>query len=162
MILLHRLSPWLTVLCLGLVCLSGCAAQEPYTLAIIGYDYTDRAIPEFSVNGAGGGNINLSTPTSGGGGIVCCVVLSRATKTPFWVDVEYQLDELVSYETRKTIEPASPYLTRKVEVTGPIPPDPKYLTVHFYPDGHIEAAIVGRFDSLDPRLKLERRLPFIR
>ena len=130
-------------------------------LEIVGYNYTDRVVAEFSVNGQWGANVELSTPTSGGGSPMCCVVMKTRTKTPFWVDVEYQMDALGSYLTRKEIEPAGPYLKARVEVDGPIPPDPEYLEIHFYPD-HIEAVISGQHGPSPPRLILNRRLPFIR
>ena len=160
MMLNKRLSAILLCLLLGAV-LSGCK-REPYMLGIEGYNYTDRAIADFSVNGAWGANVVLSTPTTGGGGTMCCVVLGRDTKTPFWVTVEYRMDALETYPPRRMIEPAGAYKTAKVEVTGPIPPDPSYLEIHFYPDGHIEAAISGRDGPSPPRLKLERRLPYVR
>jgi hypothetical protein len=146
---------------LTIVSLWGCE-KEPYALAVVGYNYTDRAIADFSVNRQWGGNVVLSTPTSGGGGTMCCVVMSRRTETPFWVDVEYQMDALESYPPRKMIEPAGKYVKERVEVKGPIPPDPGYLEIHFYPDHHIEAAISGQDGPSAPRLKLDRRLPFVR
>jgi len=141
--------------------LSGCA-KDPYMLGITGYNYTDRAVADFSVNGAGGSNVEVSSPTSGGGGLSCCVVLARNSKTPFWIDVEYEMDALESYPPRKMVEPAGPYVKTRVEVTGPIPPNPSYLEIHFYPDHHIEAAISGADGPSPPRLKLERRLPYVR
>jgi hypothetical protein len=153
----------LAVLFCVLTCgsLLGCK-KEPYMLGIMGYNYTDRAIADFSVNGAWGANVYVSTPTAGGGGTMCCVVMDRETKTPFWVTVRYQMDALEAYPPRRVIEPAGPYKTAKVEVTGPIPPDPSYLEIHFYPDGHIEAAISGSDGPSPPRLKLESRLPYVR
>jgi hypothetical protein len=143
------------------VALLGCK-KEPYMLGIMGYNYTDRAIADFSVNDAWGGNVFLSIPTAGGGKTVCCVVMDRDTKTPFWVNVKYQMDALEAYPPRRVIEPEGPYKTVKVEVTGPIPPDPSYLEIHFYPDGHIEAAISGSDGPSPPRLKLESRFPYVR
>ncbi len=93
---------------------------------------------------------------------MCCVVMSRDTKTPFWVDVDYKMSALESYPPRKIIEPSSPYRKARVEVTGPVPQDPSYIEIHFYPDGHIKAALSGRDGPSPPRLKLERRLPFVR
>jgi hypothetical protein len=93
---------------------------------------------------------------------MCCVTMSRDTKTPFWVDVEYKMSALESYPPRKIIEPSAPYRKARVEVTGPVPPEPRYLEIHFYPDGHIEAALSGLDGPSPPRLKLERRLPFVR
>ncbi|MBR8058042.1 DUF3304 domain-containing protein [Burkholderia dolosa] len=161
---LKKMIRWTPIAVIGLLAimgLSGCK-QEPYMLGIVGYNYTDRAVANFGVNGQGGGNIELSTPTAGGGGTSCCVVMSRSTKTPFWVDVKYKMSALESYPPRKVIEPSGPYKEARVEVKGPIPPDPSYLEVHFYPDGHIEAAISGSDGPSPPRLKLERRLPFVR
>ncbi|NLP62561.1 DUF3304 domain-containing protein [Paraburkholderia sacchari] len=153
--------PAFSLFLLALLLLQGCK-KEPYMLGLVGYNYTDRAISDFSVNGQWGANLVLSTPTSGGGSTMCCVVMSRDTKTPFWVDVEYKMSALESYPPRKIIEPSAPYRKAKVQVTGPVPADPSYLEIHFYPDGHIEAALSGRDGPSPPRLKLERRLPFVR
>jgi hypothetical protein len=161
---LKKMIRWTPIAVIGLLAimgLSGCK-QEPYMLGIVGYNYTDRAVADFAVNGQGGSNLELSTPTAGGGKMSCCVVMSRSTKTPFWVDVKYKMSALESYPPRKVIEPSGPYKEARVEVKGPIPPDPSYLEVHFYPDGHIEAAISGSDGPSPPRLKLERRLPFVR
>ncbi|WP_158939150.1 DUF3304 domain-containing protein [Burkholderia sp. S171] len=146
---------------LTLVSLSGCA-KDPYMLGIMGYNYTDRAIADFAVNGAAGSNVELSTPTAGGGKTSCCVVLGGDIKTPLWIDIEYKMSALESFPPRKIIEPSGKYMKARVEVKGPIPPDPSYLGIHFYPDHHIEATISGANGPLPPRLKLERRLPFVR
>ena len=42
---------------------------------------------------------------------------------------------------------------KDVIFNGPVPGDPGYLEVHFYPDEHIEIAITAV--SSDPRLKLD-------
>jgi hypothetical protein len=144
-----------------LVSLSGCA-KDPYMLGIMGYNYTDRAIADFSANEQSGGNLFLSSETSGGGGMSCCVVMTRRTKTPFWIDVRYRRDALETYRPRKEIEPAGNYITTRIQVTGPIPPDPSYLEIHFYPDQHIEAAISGADGPSPPRLKLQTRSTFAR
>ena len=139
----------------------GCT-KEPYMLGVMGYNYTDRAIADFSVNNQAGGNVFISSETSGGGGLSCCVVMDRRTTTPFSVEVRYRMDALETYNPRKEIEPAGGYKTTKVEVTGPIPPDPSYLEIHFYPDGHIEASISGAGRPSPPRLKLKSRSDFAR
>ncbi|QIE24156.1 hypothetical protein SBC1_20490 [Caballeronia sp. SBC1] len=146
---------------LTLVILSSCA-KDPYMLGIMGYNYTDRAVADFAVNGAAGSNVELSTPTAGGGKLSCCVVLGRNIKAPFWIDIEYKMSALESYPPRRMIESSGKYVKARVEVKGPIPPDPSYLEIHFYPDHHIEAAISGADGPLPPRLKLARRLPFVR
>jgi hypothetical protein len=131
-------------------------------LAIVGYNYTDRAIADFSVNGQGGSNVELSTLGAGGGKESCCVVMSRDVKVPFWIEIKYQMDALEAYPPRRTIEPSDPYKTEKIEVEGPVPSDPWYLEIHFYPNGHIEAAVSGRDGPSPPRLNLKRRLPYVR
>ena len=61
------------------------------TLALVGYNYTDRYIDSFSVDGKGGGNINVSSENGGGGGIVCCV-LYQPSSEPKTVTVRWQFD----------------------------------------------------------------------
>jgi len=154
---------WIFVPVLGLLILasvSGCT-EDPYMLGVMGYNYSDRAIALFMVNGGGGSNVVLSTPTSGGGKLSCCVVMRKNTKTPFWINVEYQMDALETYSPRKEIEPAGPYIKTRVKVEGPIPSDPEYLEIHFYQD-HIEAAISGQDGPSPPRLKLQSRSDFAR
>ena len=46
-----------------------------YSVVPYGYNYTDTYIDSFSVNGAGGGNLAVSTPTAPGGGHTCCMTL---------------------------------------------------------------------------------------
>jgi hypothetical protein len=138
-------------------------AKEPYELELVGYDYTDRALLDFAVNGISGGNVFLSTKTSGGGKYACCVQLDRSTKTPFAIDVDYMREALVAYPSDKIVEPADKdHLKAHVEVKGPIPDKPAYLEVHFYPDGHIEGTISGDTGPSPPHLKLDRRLPYVR
>ena len=86
--------------------LAGCR-QEPYSLAIVGYDYTDRAVADFSVNGQWGANVEREYPGLVAGKVICCVAMSRSTKTPFWVidAAKYQMDALETYSPRKVIEP---------------------------------------------------------
>jgi hypothetical protein len=146
---------------LTLLGLSGCR-KDSYMLGIKGYNYTDRAIADFSANEQSGGNLFLSSETSGGGGVSCCVTMTRRTETPLWIDVRYRRDALESYRPRKEIEPAGNYITTRIQVTGPIPPDPSYLEIHFYPDQHIEAAISGAGGPSPPRLKLQTRSTFAR
>ncbi len=135
--------------------------SKPYVLKIVGYNYTDRPIAYLSVNGRGGAGVSLSISSSRAGS-VGNMLLPHSTKTPFWLDIKYQKDALDSYPPRKIIEPASDYINTKVEVTGPVPANPGYVEIHFYPDGHIEAALSGADGPSPPRLKLERRFPYAR
>lgn len=49
------------------------AEGEDVSLAILGYNYTDHRIGQFTVNDNGGDRVELSTPNSGGTGTTCCV-----------------------------------------------------------------------------------------
>lgn len=66
--------------------------NEYVTLDLIGYNYTDRHISDYDVDGQGGGDVRLSSPTSGGGGIVCCVRLATGEEDPIIVRVRWQVD----------------------------------------------------------------------
>ena len=46
-----------------------------YSVVPYGYNYTDTYIDSFEVNGAGGGNLEVSTPTAPGGGHTCCLTV---------------------------------------------------------------------------------------
>jgi Protein of unknown function (DUF3304) len=111
------------------------------SLTIYGYNYTDLYIDSFSVNGNGGGNLEVSIPTGGGGGHACCIGVIRDMQYPYKVQVKWTRD-------------AKRWCEQEVTVTPPFPPDPKYFEVHFYPDGKIETAVTEQASS--PRLKLER------
>jgi len=46
--------------------LTGCQAEQKKMLGITGYNYTNRYIDGFSVNGQGGGNVLISEDHAGG------------------------------------------------------------------------------------------------
>jgi len=131
---------------------------EAINLAITGYNYTDRYINDFSVNGNGGGNIYVSTPSSGGGGSTCCATYVSGDKA--WkVRVEWQIggctyDNSVNDDGSPVYSIHPYYKEVEVQIDPRIPEDPKYLEVHFYPDGHIEAAVTENRSA--PRLALEK------
>lgn len=133
-------------------------AGEPVMLAITGYNYTNRSIGSFSVNGQGGGNIFVSTPTSGGGGRACCVLYEPGSPVPK-VTVRWQTGGC--YYHKKKVEYSGqvydalyPFFEeREVAVAGPIPSHPEVLEVHFYPGGEVQAAITA--EASDPRLHLD-------
>ncbi|MBN8471406.1 DUF3304 domain-containing protein [Corallococcus exiguus] len=56
---------------------------KPISMEINGYNYTDLAIDSFEVNGQGGGDLSVSSTTSGGGKGTCCLGLSPGTKFPW-------------------------------------------------------------------------------
>lgn len=132
-------------------------SSEPKMLAITGYNYTNRHIGSFSVNGAGGGNIFVSTPTSGGGGSTCCVLYRPGTRVRK-VMVEWQTGGCYFHEKSEVSGDVFDTLhsfsfRREVEVEPVVTTDPKVMEIHFYPDGSIKAAVTG--GSQLPRLRLD-------
>jgi hypothetical protein len=114
------------------------------SLEINGFNYTDLYIDSFEVNGQGGGNLFVSSPTSGGGGSVCCVSFSPGTTLPVRLTIKWSRD-------RKR------WCEKEVLLTGPVPANPRHLGVHFFPDGHLEAEITE--DYPEPKLRLARAYP---
>jgi hypothetical protein len=115
------------------------------TLTIYGYNYTDRYIDSFRVNGQGGGNLFLSAPNGGGGKGVCCVSWWPGTKLPKMVRIDwvgsYCKQRLTnsSGESRDWTQPI--WKTAWVEITGPVPAEPNYFEVHIYNGDRVEVAL---------------------
>lgn len=127
------------------------------SLTLTGYNYTNRYINQFSVNGSGGGNLFVSSPRGGGGGSVCCV--DYITGIDDWkVIVRWQSDACTFNNSKdedgqRSYQIHSIFKEVEVQVSPKIPSNPRYLEVHFYPDGHVEAALTE--NSSSPRLRLE-------
>lgn len=115
--------------------------SKPVALEINGYNYTDLAIDTFEVNGQGGGDLVVSSATSGGGKGVCCMGLSPGTKFPVELTIQWTRD-------RKR------WCEKTVQLAGPVTANPRHLGVHFFPDGRIEAEITEGYPDL--KLKLDR------
>ena len=129
-----------------------------HTLTIYGYNYTNRYIDQFDVNGQGGGNMDVSSATSSGGGGVCCMGWRDGTKLPLTFNVRWvaggctflsppnQFGE--RYRATKHF-----FKEQAVVFSGPVPTEPGYLEVHIYPDARVEIAITAT--RSEPRLKLD-------
>ena len=129
---------------------------KTYNLGIIGYNYTDRYIDSFEVEGAWGGNLDVSSEDAGGSKRTCCVAWSDATRLPTTVKVRWVSGGCMrrvtnSYGESRSV-PQHYFTEREVPLKGPLPPEPNYIEVHFYPDGHVEAAITA--SPSEARLKL--------
>lgn len=153
-------------MCLGAgwvvsACAASSAEPEPATpqsLLIQGYNYTDHYIDSFTVNGVGGGNVFVSDHGSGGGGSACCYVLDPQRTRPISIKVKwaasYCLVRKVNpypfgerfFDERKTL-----WKEMQIEVVE-VSLSAKALEVHFYPEGHVEAAVTTGYSP--PRLKL--------
>jgi hypothetical protein len=117
-------------------------------LGITGYNYTDSYIDTFAVNGAGGGNIEVSDLTSSGNGVACCASIPGDTALPMKVEISWRRDG------------DAPYCKQTVLLDGPVAQQPNYLEVHFYQDGTIQLAITEIPSSA--RVKLTRFNPAFR
>lgn len=136
------------------------------SLTLTGYNYTNRYIDQFSADGQGGGNLHVSGPAGGGGGSACCVGYVIGAR-PWKLAVRWQADactfnEGVFSNGEKHHEIYSFFKEAEVQMDPHIPAHPRYLEVHFYPDGHVEAAITEH--SSPPRMELdqsrENKTPF--
>lgn len=112
-----------------------------YSVAAYGYNYTDLYIDSFEVDGAGGGNLAVSTPSSPGGGSTCCAVVTSGLPLGTTFNIKWTRDR-------------ERWCQQDVPLTKPVPKDAKYLEVHFYPDGKIEIEATQKASA--PRLVLER------
>ena len=141
---------------------SGKRASKKSLIDIVVFNYTDRAIDSFSVNGQGGGNVFLSSRTGGGGGSVCCARL-HSTHSGFpRIRVKWQVDGC-TYLTKSRIsgevfENIYPYYKQAdVDVTYRDKSEPHHLEIHFYPDGSVLAELTATLSS--PRVLLDGDRP---
>jgi Protein of unknown function (DUF3304) len=116
-------------------------APISYSVVAYGYNYTDLYIDSFEVDGAGGGNLAVSTPSSPGGGSTCCALVTSGLPLGTTFNIKWTRDR-------------ERWCQQDVPLTKPVPWDAKYLEVHFYPDGKIE--IEATQQASPPRLALER------
>jgi hypothetical protein len=134
------------------------AYAQPVSLGLVGYNYTNRHIDSFTVNGHGGGNLYVSSPTSGGGGTACCVAYRPGTAlntvTVRWQSgaCYYHVRGTSSDEVYDTYHQF--YKEAEVTVADDIPAEAKYMEVHFYPDGSVKAAVTG--SASPPRILLRK------
>jgi hypothetical protein len=111
-------------------------------LLLVAYNYSDTAISSFSINGAGGGNVEVSDTGDGYGGGTCCSSVPADLPLPLTVEVSWQRDY------------GMPRCKQTVLLDGPIPDNADTFEVHFYQDGSIQVAVTHRPSV--PRLKLDR------
>jgi hypothetical protein len=137
-------------------------SEEYVLLGLVGYNYTDRHISEYSVNGASGGHINLSSPTSGGSGGTCCLKILKHNSTPIQVMVRWQVDGCMELErnprTGATGErPIYYYKERYVDVESFAIKNPAYVETHFHPNGRVQVRLVEHESS--PILARDEKRP---
>jgi Protein of unknown function (DUF3304) len=111
-----------------------------YSVVAYGYNYTDLYIDSFEIDGAGGGNLAVSTPDSPGGGHTCCARVSSGLPLGYKFNIKWTRDRKL-------------WCQQDVPLTKPIPKDPHYFEVHFYSDGKVEIEVTQRASR--PRLALD-------
>lgn len=114
--------------------------NKPVGLAINGFNYTDRVIELFSINNQGGGNIAVSSPTSGGGKTTCCLTWYPGSQLSRPAAIEW-----MRYKNDKEF-----WCKKTVMLEAPFPEKPTDVSVHFMPDGDIKV----EFTEGQPNLKL--------
>jgi Protein of unknown function (DUF3304) len=112
-----------------------------YSVVAYGYNYTDLYIDSFEVDGAGGGNLAVSTSDSGGGGHACCARITSGIPLGTTFTIKWTRDR-------------EQWCEIDVPLTKPVPKEPRYLEVHFYPDGMVEIEATQKASK--PRLALDR------
>ena len=129
---------------LGLLLLGACNSQDTRSVTVIGYNYTERPIYTFSVNGVGASNL-FAKQKYGGGKDSCCIDITVGQPVEIkWLydTTEKQYLAGLREENRRTT----------VIVPPPTVPEAEYLEVHFYPDHRVELALV-KFPG-------DRRIPY--
>ncbi len=115
-------------------CVSGEGAYGPY--GVIGYNYTDRHIVNFFINGFAGG-ASEAHKSGGGGVIVCCFSIPKNEKNLHikveleWTKAQYLAN--APHDTYETDVPVPP-LTNKHD---------GFIEFHFMPHQKVEAAWVN-------------------
>ncbi|MFN3915394.1 MAG: DUF3304 domain-containing protein [Aquabacterium sp.] len=132
--------------------LSSCQqAQQRTMLGITGYNYTNRYIDGFSVNGQGGTNIRALTI---GSGEACCIVLRVDQELPVKVFVEWTYGVEGDLRTGKIFRQSENH-QMEVDLVGPIPKDPTIFVVHFYPDNTVQVEVAADY----PKSRILRTNP---
>lgn len=131
--------------------------KSKYSLAIIGYNYTDQYIDSYSVNGTGGGNIFVSGPTTGGGKLACCTSYFPKIKNQS-VHVRWQSGGCKYFAglgaDGKDIWLIHPeFKEADASVIDVSTSEPQNMEIHIYPNNKVEAYVTSEFSR--PRMKLE-------
>lgn len=132
-----------------------------WLLGLVGYNYTDREIENYSVDGVSGGYIRKSSPTSGGSGITCCVRLLKELNGTIQVKVRWQVDGcrylIKDFDGKAETARHFFYREEEVSVTIPLGKTIAYLETHFYPNGRPQVKL-SEYSSL-PALALDKKRP---
>ncbi|WMJ69512.1 DUF3304 domain-containing protein [Stenotrophomonas sp. 24(2023)] len=105
--------------------LPGCQAQErSNSTGVVGYNHTDNPIYEFMLNGESGGSVDAH---SGGGSMVCCIVIPAVWRPGLEVNVRWSHD-------LKTYQQSTVPLPAYDERAG-------HMAVHFLRNGEVKVYV---------------------
>ncbi len=131
-------------------------ADKEISLAIVGYNYTNREIGHFTVDGVGGGNVHVSGPRGGGGGIACCARYyadgEPAHYAVRWNIASCKYDVHPQPNDEPTFALHDSYKEEKITAAQPPSGIPRYLELHFFSDGSVKALITTELS--EPMLQL--------
>lgn len=131
-------------------------AGEQHELTFHGFNYTNRYIDKYSVNGHGAGHLRVSGRHGGGGSSVCCFVYSQEM-TPAVVTVKWQHGgckyDVEANPGEKAFQFTHSYFkTSTIAIDQPVPENPNFINVHFYQDGTVKVNLSSK--PVKPRLDL--------
>lgn len=97
---------------------------------LMGVNYNDMAVSNFSVNDVWGANV-FAGDSEGGGKSTCCLMISRDAKT---AKVRWQISR-----TKEAIDRGDPEIHKEAQVPLPkfVDPHDGYIGVHFLPDDKV-------------------------
>ncbi|MBY0444385.1 MAG: hypothetical protein K2Q15_04145, partial [Burkholderiales bacterium] len=91
-------------------------------------------------------NVEVSGPEGGGSKTACCVSIFPVL-LPYPMTVQWTRSSSSKY-----------WCQQEATLTGPIPANPNYLTVHFYQDGHIEISVSEKSENRFPNVERFSRI----
>lgn len=132
------------------------------SLGLIGFNYTNKTIENYSVDGVGGGNIWLSSNTSGGGGVTCCIDYSSVKLKGSAVKVRWQMDGCLYLMTNEITGASQKvrhlyYKEVTVNVEDVSRGRPQYIETHLYPDGGVKVLLTREISNPLVRFGKNRR-----
>ncbi|WP_161783184.1 DUF3304 domain-containing protein [Massilia sp. BSC265] len=124
----------------------------------MGYNYTNRVIESYTVDYVSGGDIKLSSVTSGGGGVSCCFEYYPDLGEKLLVKVRWQVDGC-TYVLRNPVTNATAdvrhlyYQEKMVEVERKTKGVPEFVETHIFPNGSVKVFLTAEMSS--PILRLD-------
>lgn len=145
-----RVLMWIGLL-LAVSLLAGCAValannrEQVRPLTLFAFNYTNRAILDITVDGMWLGSASAHT----NGGTAMGPRPPRDRNKIHSVDVSWSISAShYDLSTNKYVEDGDLVQRQaRVPLKFPYPNDPDELILHFYPDGRVEAELIGREDN---------------